>query len=131
MVRRPLRLFFAALVVALLLCFGCGKSGKPTMRDVSSSNKAPDIPLYPNAKVLERTFAPDGSFQVRLSTTAAREDIVNFYLDALHQLGWRQDAEVHGAEQLFVFRQGSKSIYLSILPTENSDQVNVVLTDKE
>jgi hypothetical protein len=129
----------AASAICLLLLVACGKSDKkatptpedPNQRDLRVAQNLPNVPLYPSGKVIERAYAPDGSFQVRLLTAATTESLIDFYNKRLEPLGWKRLSEKTGDEYLAIYRKGQETILLSIFATDNPDEVLHILTYKE
>ncbi len=127
--KRGTFLLLAGLLI--FLCLGCGGKEKKTAAMSPTPANMPNVPLYPSGKVVERTYGPDGSFQVRLVTMATREDIITFYDRRLSELGWGKDVQVSRNESLLIYRLGESRVYLTILPTDDPDQVIHILTYKE
>jgi hypothetical protein len=129
----------ALCVIGLLLSSACAKEKHgatptptdPNQRDARVAKQLPNVPLYPSGKVIERAYAPDGSFQVRLLTTATPESLVAFYEKRLEPLGWKRLSEKTGDEYLAIFRKGQEVILLSIFATDNPDEILHILTYKE
>ncbi|NLH49150.1 MAG: hypothetical protein GX444_11155 [Myxococcales bacterium] len=136
---RRLGWWIALGVLCLLLAPACHKEkagGAPTpedpnQRDVRVAKKLPNVPLYPSGKVIERAYAPDGSFQVRLLTAATSENLLAFYEKRLEPLGWKRLSEKTGDEYLAIYRKGREVILLSIFATDNPEEVLHILTYKE
>lgn len=122
----------AFIIIAVFSISACDKQKEATEEGYTQQPKhLPDVPLYPTGKVLEKAYAPDGSFQVRMLTKATRTDVLNFYKKRLQDKGWRKKGEVNQADYLVVFRKGSKIIHLTIMPTDNPEEIIHILNFKE
>jgi hypothetical protein len=135
--RRPLAfVLLLALLGATPVGFACSHKKSraaedPARRDLSTPRTLPDVPLYPSGKVVEKAYAADGSFQIRLLTAASSEDIISFYERRLKPLGWERISDVKENEYLAIYRKGDKQLLVSILPTDSPDEVLHVLNYKE
>jgi hypothetical protein len=76
------------LLVALIVCAGCGQAGGPSQQDTSSVVAFPsDLTLYPNAKTPEG--APPGKI-TNLITTDPVKKVMAFYEDQSKNGGWEK-----------------------------------------
>lgn len=127
--RAAILALIALLGLVAILC-ACGK--KPVEeKTADQAANLPNIPLYPSGKVLERAYSPDGSFQVRMLTSADRDDIIRYYQKRLGHTGWKIVAEVDSSDYLLVYQKGKKTIHISLLPTEDPMEIIHVLNYKE
>ncbi|MDP8224628.1 MAG: hypothetical protein P9L99_14800 [Candidatus Lernaella stagnicola] len=123
-------LFAVLLALTLGLLGGCDKNTGDT--DNGGPGKAfprlpADVPLYPTGKIVQRVHDADGAFQVRLITTASPEDIINFYEKRLRPFGWREISRINETPYYLVYKKGSRYVEISVLPTENPEEVLHVL----
>jgi hypothetical protein len=119
------------LALVLIAAVACGKKAPPpetaTTPGAHQPAELPDVPLYPTGKVLERAYSPEGAFQVRMLTAATSEEITSFYEDRLRTAGWRRVENIQENEFLAIYRKGAELLMVSILPTDNADEVLHVL----
>lgn len=114
------------LVVGVLLfavaCHSEDTDSTPPPDDPSVPRPLPaDVAVYPNGKIDDQAFGADGSFQIRLLTTANADAILAFYVDRLPRMGWRR-ISTYENEQVFVaYKKGQRVIHLSVSPTDDPE----------
>jgi len=129
---------WSALLVAMLLCMtvglsvGCSKHAEQSEQSTpQTTEELPNVPLYPSGNVIERAYAPDGSFQIRMLTAAERDEVVRFYQSRLLRMGWRKIAEYKQQNYLIIFQRKTSTIHLSFFPTDDSSELLHVINYKE
>jgi len=129
------RLILAIFLIGIsspILLIACGKSELKKSNDgLQAPKNLPDVPLYPTGRVVERVYAPDGSFQIRLLTRAKKKEILDFYDQRLPEFGWKKVGNYTGDEILVIYQKEKKLLHLSIFPSDNPEEIIHVLSYKE
>ncbi|HPQ67887.1 MAG TPA: hypothetical protein PKW95_02080 [bacterium] len=122
-------------LLLLLLVFvptACKKAEPENAEAPPKKEDLPAIVIYPTGRVIERAFGEDGSFQIRMVTSADRDNILLFYNKNLPRRGWRKVTENKQEQYLAIYRRNNETIHLSLLPTDNDTQsLHVIHYSKE
>jgi len=120
------------LLLSVFMLEACKKAETENAEAPPKKEDLPVIVIYPTGRVIERAYGDDGSFQVRMVTSADRDSILLFYDKNLPRRGWRKVVENKQEQYLAIFQRNNETIHLSLLPTDNENQfLHVIHYSKE
>lgn len=120
------------LILSMFVLGACKKAEPENTEAPPKKEDLPAIVIYPTGRVIERAFGEDGSFQIRMVTSADRDNILLFYDKNLPRRGWRKVTENKQEQFLAIYQRNNETIHLSLLPTDNETQsLHVIHYSKE
>ena len=116
----------ALLLVALIVCAGCGQAGSPSQQGMSSVFAFPsDLTLYPNAKTPEG--APPGTI-TSLTTTDPVKNVMAFYEDQSKNGGWQKvSSESMGNAAKVTIKKDNRTVLLLLNSNGTETVVDITL----